>query len=355
MKTYVLGLIVGLGLSMGALAQETPKACCSDKKTEQTACAEKTPDQKEAFAEKPAEGAKSCCAEPVTKKERCAQGEGQAGAPCCGACKKGANEPRVSTGYRIQSGQVQHGEASMHRMHPMSERTEMSVDTIVSGDSTKVIVRVMKRTKLAEGENLEDVMIHLDGLDLPEGAFSGEPHAFMFKGDGMGSDLLWNEVISGVGNTFFKVSDKGILGVKLEKREDIQGAFVVEVIPSSTAAALGLKTGDIIVAVDGQTVFSEESMMAEMAAKFTGDPIEIRYRRDGKKKKASGFLIPSAPTRNLRPQGAMIPAMPNGSAELKVKTEDLFGLDLEDVQISEEDGENGEKRVKVIIIKKVEN
>jgi len=247
------------------------------------------------------------------------------------------------------------GEAPMHRMHAMGEGTEMSVDTIVSGDSTKVIVRVVKRANLEAGQNLQDVMIHLDGVELPEGAYSGEPHVLMFKGEGMGSDMVWNEATPGAGNAFFMASNKAILGVKLEKREDIKGAFVVEVIPTSTAAVLGLKTGDIIVSVDGNAVFSEESMMAEMAAKFTGDPIEIAYRRDGKKKKASGYLIPTAPMMGVPMSGMMrgLPAMGQGEVEIITGgTEQAMG---DNVEITEEIGVNGEKRVKVIVIKKDEN
>lgn len=384
MKTYVLGLIVGLGMSMGALAQEAPKACCSDKKTEQPACAEKAAADKEACASKPAEGAKTCCADKAAatpaegcaehgaakpaascgdhgagKKETCAQGEGQVGKQCCGACQEGANKPKVVTGYRIQSGQVHHGDVPMHRMQRMGEGTEMTVDTIVSGDSTKVMVRVIKRANLAEGQNLEDVMIHLDGAELSAGAFAGEPHVFMFKAEGMGSDMVWNEAAPGAGNAFFNASNKGTLGVKLEKRDDIKGAFVVEVIPASTAAVLGLKFGDIIVAVDGNTVFSEESMMAEMALKFTGDAIEVTYRRDGKKKKASGFLIPTSPAMGL-PMGGMMHGMPSMRGEdveiitggVPVRFDDSSA---QNVEITEEVGENGEKRVKVIVMKKDEN
>ena len=371
-------------MSMGALAQEAPKACCSDKKTEQPACAEKAAADKEACASKPAEGAKTCCADKAAatpaegcaehgaakpaascgdhgagKKETCAQGEGQVGKHCCGACQEGANKPKVVTGYRIQSGQVHHGDVPMHRMQRMGEGTEMTVDTIVSGDSTKVMVRVMKRANLAEGQNLEDVLIHLDGVEFPAGAFAGEPHVFMFKGEGMGSDMVWNEAAPGAGNAFFNASNKGTLGVKLEKRDDIKGAFVVEVIPASTAAVLGLKFGDIIVAVDGNTVFSEESMMAEMALKFTGDAIEVTYRRDGKKKKASGFLIPTSPAMGL-PMGGMMHGMPGMRGEdveiitggVPVRFDDSS---TQNVEITEEVGENGEKRVNVIVIKKDEN
>jgi len=384
MKTYVLGLIVGLGMSMGALAQEAPKACCSDKKTEQPACAEKAAADKEACASKPAEGAKTCCADKAAatpaegcaehgaakpaascgdhgagKKETCAQGEGQVGKQCCGACQEGANKPKVVTGYRIQSGQVHHGDVPMHRMQRMGEGTEMTVDTIVSGDSTKVMVRVIKRANLAEGQNLEDVMIHLDGAELAAGAFAGEPHVFMFKGEGMGSDMVWNEAAPGAGNAFFNASNKGTLGVKLEKRDDIKGAFVVEVIPASTAAVLGLKFGDIIVAVDGNTVFSEQSMMDRMAGKKTGDAIEVTYRRDGKKKKASGFLIPTSPAMGL-PMGGMMHGMPSMRGEdVEIITGGVpVGFDdssAQNVEITEEVGENGEKRVKVIVIKKDEN
>lgn len=385
--------------SMPLLAQEAPKSCCSEKKTEQAACAEKTPAQKESCASKPAEGTKACCAEKAvakpaegcaehgaakpaascgehcaakpaascgehgaTQKESCAHGEGQVGKQCCGACQEGANQPKVVTGYRIQGGQVHGGEAPMHRMHRMGEGTEMTVDTIVSGDSTKVIVRVMKRANLAEGPNLElrDGIYYLDGVELPAGAFSGEPHAFMFKGEGMGgSDMVWNEAAPAAGNAFFMASNKGTLGVKLEKRDDIKGAFVVEVIPASTAAALGLQANDIIVAVDGQSVTSEQSMMDRMADKKTGDAIEVTYRRDGKKKKASGFLIPTSPAMGL-PMGGMMHDMPGMHGEdveiISGGVPVFFGdSSAQNVEITEEVGENGEKRVKVIVIKKDEN
>ena len=377
MKKIVLAFSATLFLSsLSVYAQEAPKSCCSEKKTEQVACAEKTPAQKEACASKPAEGATSCCANNAAaktaegcaehgaaKKESCAHGEGQVGKQCCGACQEGANQPKVVTGYRIQGGQVHSGEAPMLRMHRMGEGTEMTVDTIVSGDSTKVIVRVMKRANLAEGQNLEDVMIHLDGMELPEGVLSGEPHVFMFKGEGMdGSDLVWNEAIPGAGNAFFAASNKGTLGVKLEEsdaRDAIKGAFVVEVIPASTAAALGLQANDIIVAVDGQSVTSEQSMMDRMADKKTGDAIEVTYRRDGKKKKASGFLIPTSPAMGL-PMGGMMHGMPGMRGEdveiitggVPVRFDDSSS---QNVEITEEVGENGEKRVKVIVIKKDEN
>lgn len=235
----------------------------------------------------------------------------------------------------------------------------MAVDSIVLEDSTKVIVHVMKRSNMAEGENLEDVMIHLDGVDLPEGALTSEPHVFMFKAEGMDSDLVWNEAAPGAGNAFFKASYKAILGVKLEQRNDIIGAFVVDVIPASTAAALGLQSGDIIIEVDGQNVFSEESMMAEMAAKFTGDPIEIKYRRDGKKKKASGFLIPTSPAMG-QPMGGIMRGMPGmHEVDIEMSTagipEVLDDSSAENVDITEEISENGEKRLKIIVVKRDEN
>ena len=384
MKKILLVLLATVFLSsLSAYAQEARTSCCSEKKAEQAACAEKTPAQKEACADKSAEGASSCCADKAVKRAEgstsCCADKGakpaegaksccadmasmpaEGAKSCCGACQEGANNPQVVKGYRIQRGGVHHGEAPMHRMHRMEEGTEMSVDTIISGDSTKVIVRVMKRANLAEGQ-MEDVMIHLDGLGLPEGALSGEPHVFMFKSEAMGGpDMVWNEAAPGAGNAFFMASNKAILGVKLEKpnaRDNIRGAFVMDVIPTSTAAALGLQVNDIIVAVDGQSVRSEQSMMDRMAGKKTGDPIEITYRRDGKKKKASGFLIPTSPAMGL-PMGGMMHGMPGMHGEdVEIITGGIPEVRIDDssaqnVEITEEVGENGEKRIKVIVIKK---
>jgi hypothetical protein len=104
-------------------------------------------------------------------------------------------------------------------------------------------------------------------------------------------------------------------------------------------------------------VRSEQSMMDRMAGKKTGDPIEINYLRDGKKKKASGFLIPTSPAMGL-PMGGMMRGMPGMRGEdVEIMTDGIPEARIDDsaaqnVEITEEVGENGEKRVKVIVIKK---
>ena len=98
-------------------------------------------------------------------------------------------------------------------------------------------------------------------------------------------------------------------------------------------------------------------MMDRMVGKKTGDSIEIIYRRDGKKKKASGFLIPASPAMGL-PMGGMMRGMPDMRGEdLEILTGGIPEVRIDDssaqnVEITEEVGENGEKRVKVIVIKK---
>jgi hypothetical protein len=90
-------------------------------------------------------------------------------------------------------------------------------------------------------------------------------------------------------------SDKARLGVVgFENAPDIAGAMVKEVVPVSTAAALGLRPGDVIFQFDEKTIGSFQDLVGAMEAKNVGDEVSVKYRRDGKPGEASAFLIPSS-------------------------------------------------------------
>ena len=60
-----------------------------------------------------------------------------------------------------------------------------------------------------------------------------------------------------------------------------EGAFVVEVVPDSGAAEAGLEQGDVIVAVDGEEITSNEQLGEVVRDHEAGDSIEITILRDG--------------------------------------------------------------------------
>jgi putative serine protease PepD len=63
--------------------------------------------------------------------------------------------------------------------------------------------------------------------------------------------------------------------------ETDEGAFVVEVVPDSGAAEAGIEQGDVIVAVDGEEITSNEQLGDVVRDHEAGDSIEITFERGG--------------------------------------------------------------------------
>lgn len=66
-----------------------------------------------------------------------------------------------------------------------------------------------------------------------------------------------------------------------------QGALVADVQPASPAAKAGLKSGDVITAVDGQPVEDSHRLSFTIGAVAPGTKVELEVLRDGKTKKLS--------------------------------------------------------------------
>jgi S1-C subfamily serine protease len=68
------------------------------------------------------------------------------------------------------------------------------------------------------------------------------------------------------------------------------GALVSEVEPGSAAEAAGLQPRDLIVAVGGEPVSNSADVRAAVAAADPGDPVEVRYVRDGREQTTTATL-----------------------------------------------------------------
>jgi Do/DeqQ family serine protease len=88
---------------------------------------------------------------------------------------------------------------------------------------------------------------------------------------------------------------RGLLGVSIsdfnaETAEamgadaDIQGALVQEVVAGSAAEGAGLEVGDIIVEVDGEEITSANDLRNAIGLRRSGETVQIRAVRDGKRK-----------------------------------------------------------------------
>lgn len=80
----------------------------------------------------------------------------------------------------------------------------------------------------------------------------------------------------------------GIVGQTVDenvaKRQGLsvdKGAFITEVQPDSPADKAGLKSGDVITAIDGQEMSSMENVTSYLIQKKPGDKVKVTYVRDG--------------------------------------------------------------------------
>lgn len=63
---------------------------------------------------------------------------------------------------------------------------------------------------------------------------------------------------------------------------EINGVLVVRVLPNSPAAAAGMRRGDVIVQVDGQTVKSAEQLQSLVDNSRVGQVLQVKLQRGDK-------------------------------------------------------------------------
>ena len=86
------------------------------------------------------------------------------------------------------------------------------------------------------------------------------------------------------------------LGISLKDGAVAQGAaqraaaLIAQVQPGSPAATAGLKSGDAVLAVDGEAVNSSESLVAQIRQRSVGDSVRLTIVRGGQEQKVTAKL-----------------------------------------------------------------
>jgi len=60
--------------------------------------------------------------------------------------------------------------------------------------------------------------------------------------------------------------------------DEVDGVKIIELMPNSPAATAGLAVGDIIRAIDGNVVKTEQSLAAELAKRKAGSKVRVTFR-----------------------------------------------------------------------------
>ncbi len=84
--------------------------------------------------------------------------------------------------------------------------------------------------------------------------------------------------------------DAPFLGVMLRNPAEGRGVEVVRVLPESAAHVLGLRKGDVILALDGQPVPDTDALGAALAGLRAGDVVSLTARREGEVLRLRGIL-----------------------------------------------------------------
>ena len=89
----------------------------------------------------------------------------------------------------------------------------------------------------------------------------------------------------------------GFLGVAVRNSSSPKGAELAQVVASSPAADAGLKTGDVITAIDGAAVNDAAELTSRVRAHGVGDELTIAYTRSGADRTTKATLASRAQLR----------------------------------------------------------
>jgi serine protease Do len=86
-------------------------------------------------------------------------------------------------------------------------------------------------------------------------------------------------------------SNKAMLGVVTEKKENPDGVKITQIITKGCAAEkMGLKVGDIITRVDDEEITDPRTLSTVIGGHEAGDKVTVTFMRDGKEQKQTGEL-----------------------------------------------------------------
>ena len=119
-----------------------------------------------------------------------------------------------------------------------------------------------------------------NNFQMPEGMVFGMP----------------NEMPFGFGGS----DNSAKIGITPARSFKGKGVMIETVVPTSLGAALGLQTGDIIVDLNKNEINEFDELVGILKMYAVGDEASITFLRNGKKKKVTGYFIPTQGGNNMQ-------------------------------------------------------
>jgi membrane-associated protease RseP (regulator of RpoE activity) len=93
-------------------------------------------------------------------------------------------------------------------------------------------------------------------------------------------------------------SNGAFLGIGVQTSTDPKGVAVTQVADNSPASKAGLQQGDVITAIDGNSITSADALRTAVQAKASGDEISVTYTRDGQSSTVKATLTSRSQTQS---------------------------------------------------------
>ena len=122
-------------------------------------------------------------------------------------------------------------------------------------------------------------------------ALAAFPGAFAFAADTKPDakpSVRAEQTVGFIGVSLDEVDDA--VAYHLELKNDL-GVMVMAVTPGSPAEAMGLKAFDVIVAADGQPIYTPRAFSALVRGKAVGEQIQITVRRGARSEELVGKVV----------------------------------------------------------------
>jgi S1-C subfamily serine protease len=114
------------------------------------------------------------------------------------------------------------------------------------------------------------------------------------------AEQIIDQIRSGKGSSTIQIGVRGFLGVSIGNQlgrdgASTSGALVTDVLNGTPAEEVGLQAGDVITAIDGQAVDSNEALSTRLHGHHPGDKVEVTWTQPSGDRQSATVTLAAGP------------------------------------------------------------